>query len=336
MARLRKEGEGAIHMPEQLRVDAVACAERLKPYGKTLADATDHFLAHLAAISRTCSVSDLITEFKLAKKQDGGSERYLKDLKNRLDNFALDFGALKVGEILPSQIDDWLRGLKVAAQTRNNFRTILRTLFEFAVLRGYASENAVAKTAKAKVVRGAPDVFTPAQMQTILEKAPSDFVPYLAIGAFAGLRSAEIERLDWAEIDLAQKLIHIKAEKSKSAQRRLVAISDNLAAWLAPHVRKFGPVADPERVRVARDKTCEAAEIKWPANALRHSYASYHLAHNKNAAATAAELGHTSPTMLYKHYREVVRPDVAAQWWQVMPPADYGNVVAFSAEVVNG
>lgn len=320
-------------MPEQLRVDAVACAERLKPYGKTLADATEHYLAYLAAISRSCTVSDLITHFNASKEQDGASERYLKDLKNRLDTFALDFGTLSVAEILPSQIDDWLRSLDVAAQTRNNFRTVLRTLFGYAVARGYAQENVVAKTAKAKVVRGAPDIFTPAQMQTILEKAPRDFVPYLAIGAFAGLRSAEIERLDWSEIDLAGKLIHIKAEKSKSAQRRLVTISDNLAAWLAPHSRKAGPVADPERVRVARDKTCESAEIKWPANALRHSFASYHLAHLKNAAATAAELGHTSPTMLYKHYREVVRPEAAALWWQVMPAVGDGNMVAFGVAV---
>ncbi|MSU70273.1 MAG: hypothetical protein EXS39_05785, partial [Opitutaceae bacterium] len=103
VARVTKEGEGAIHMPEQLRVDAVACAEKLKPYGKTTVDATDHYLAYLADISRTCSVSALITEFNAAKQRDGASERYLKDLRNRLDTFAVDFGALKVGEILPSQ-----------------------------------------------------------------------------------------------------------------------------------------------------------------------------------------------------------------------------------------
>lgn len=331
LARISKEGEGAVHMPEQLRVDAVACAERLKPYGKTLLDATEHYLAHLAAVARSCTVSALIAEFRAAKEQDGASARYLQDLKNRLANFEADFGTDTVGAILPGKIDDWLRGLGVAGQTRNNFRTVLRTLFEYAVARGYALSNPVAKLAKAKVVRGAPAIFTPAQMQILLEKAPRDFVPYLAIGGFAGLRTAEIERLDWSEVDLAGKLIHISAEKSKSAQRRLVTISDNLAAWLAPHSRKAGPVADRDRVRVARDKTCEAASIKWPANALRHSYASYHLAHFKNAAATAAELGHASPAMLYKHYRELVRPDAAAQWWQVVPPADYGNVLAFSA-----
>ena len=320
-------------MPEQLRVEAVACAARLQPYGKTLTEATDHFLAHLAAITRTCSVSELVTEFNLAKRQDGASERYLHDLKNRLATFSEDFGQFKVAGIQPSQIDDWLRGLKVAPQTRNNFRTVLRTLFEYAVVRGYAPDNAVAKTAKAKVVRGAPEIFTPEQMRTVLEKAPRDFVPFIAIGGFAGLRSAEIERLDWSEIDLAQRLIHIKAEKSKSAQRRLVTVSDNLAAWLAPHVRESGAVVDVERSIVARRKTRKAIGFKaWPANALRHSFASYHLAQFKNAAATAAELGHTSPAMLYKHYRELVKPAAAAQWWQVMPPADYGNVVAFSAE----
>jgi integrase len=196
------------------------------------------------------------------------------------------------------------------------------------MLRGYATGNPTLKIGKAKVVRGAPEIFTPAQMQTILEKAPYEFIPYLAIGGFAGLRAAELERLDWSEIDLGQRLIHVKAEKAKTAQRRLVPISDNLAAWLAPHTKKAGPVV--ASVREQRKKTCKAAKITWPANGLRHSFASYRLAHGKDAAATAAELGHSSPVMLYKHYRELVRPEVAAQWWQLLPPADYTNVVAFT------
>lgn len=94
-------------------------------------------------------------------------------------------------------------------------------------------------------------------MQMALEKAPRDFVPYLAIGGLAGLSRAEIERIDWSDIDLAGKLIHAKAETSKPAQRRLVAIGDNPAAWPAPCVRKSGPVEDPERIPVARKKVCE-------------------------------------------------------------------------------
>ena len=335
LVRMKREGEAAVTMPDQLRLDAVACAERLQPYGKTIVDATEHFLAYLAATARSCTVAELVAEFNAAKRKDGASERYLGDLRNRLDTFTEEFGALKVAEIIPSQIDDWLRGLDVAGQTRNNFRRVLHVFFEFGKVRGYATHNPVTGTAKAKVVRGTPEIFTPEQMRTVLEKAPADFVPYLAIGAFAGLRSAELERLDWSEIDLAGGLIQVRAEKSKTAQRRFVRICDALAAWLAPHVRKSGPVATTESVRDGREKTCKAAEIEWPANVLRHSFASYHLAHFKSAAETAAELGHAGAAVLYQHYRELVKPDAAARWWQIMPPADYGNVVAFERKAAN-
>ena len=48
-------------------------------------------------------------------------------------------------------------------------------------------------------------------------------VPMLAIGAFAGLRDAEIKRLDWNEVDLSRGHIEIKAAKAKSARRRIMA-----------------------------------------------------------------------------------------------------------------
>lgn len=332
LMRMKREGEAAVTMPDQLRLDALACAEGLRPYGKTISDATEHFLVYLAATARSCTVAALVAEFNAAKKKDGAAERYLGDLRNRLDTFAAEFGALKVAEIMPSQIDDWLRGLKVAGQTRNNFRRVLHVFFEFGKVRGYATSNPVTGTAKAKVVRGAPEIFTPEQMRTVLEKAPAEFVPYLAIGAFAGLRSAEIERLDWSEIDLARRLIQVTAKNAKTAQRRFVTVCDALAAWLAPHVRKSGPVATTESVRDGRGKTCKAAGIEWPSNVLRHSFASYHLAQFKNAGQTAAELGHAGAAMLYQHYRELVTPDAAAKWWQIMPPADYAKVVAFHAE----
>ena len=337
LARVEKEGAAAaVHMPEALRVEATAQAERLAPYGKTLSDAVNFYVEHLAAVARTCTVSALVKELLAAKAQDGASELYVKDLRNRLDRFAETFGERPVATVRAPEIDDWLRALDLSPQSRNNYRTVLRTLFEFGVVRSYATENPVERTAKAKVIRPAPAIFTPEQFRTLLERSPRDLVPWLAIGGLAGLRSAEIERLDWAEIDLGRRLIRVEAQKAKTAQRRLVHVSDNLAAWLAPLAQKAGPVADRDRVRVARAQAVRAAKMKsWPTNALRHSFASYHLAHHKNAASTAAELGHTSPVMLYRHYREVVLPDAAAAWWQVVPPADFGNVVAFEREAAN-
>jgi hypothetical protein len=38
--------------------------------------------------------------------------------------------------------------------------------------------------------------------------------------------------------------------------------------------------------------------VPWPHDALRHSYASYHLAKSQNAPALALELGHQSNTLI--------------------------------------
>jgi integrase len=60
------------------------------------------------------------------------------------------------------------------------------------------------------------------------------------------------------------------------------------------------------------------AEIeKWPSDCLRHTFASMHFAHFKNASETAHELGHADLKMLYRHYRERVKPAEAALFWEI-------------------
>jgi hypothetical protein len=64
----------------------------------------------------------------------------------------------------------------------------------------------------------------------------------------------------------------------------------------------------------------ERAELRkeWPSNALRHSFGSYHLAQFKDAAALALQMGN-SPAMIFRHYRELVRPKDAAEYWALKP-----------------
>jgi integrase len=159
-----------------------------------------------------------------------------------------------------------------------------------------------------------------------------DTLPMLAIGAFAGLRDAEIKRLDWSEVDLERGHIEVKAQKAKSARRRLVSIQPNLSAWLRPYSSLQGCVA-PNGNRKKLDRVRTAAGLaKWPRNGLRHSYASYRLAAIHDAPRVASELGHTSPAMLYNTYREVVRPDEAERYWKIASAPDSDNVVAFANE----
>jgi len=194
--------------------------------------------------------------------------------------------------------------------------------------------NPIPFTEKPKLIDVPPEIFTVNELRALLESAKQqapDVLPMLAIGAFAGLREAEIKRLDWHEVDLARRHIEVKAAKAKSARRRIVAMQPNLGAWLRPYGKMKGGLV-PEGSRGKVDRVCEAAGLtRWPKNGLRHSFASYRLAAIHDAPRVASELGHTSPQMLYSTYRELVLPEEAERYWKIAPASESEKVVAFSA-----
>lgn len=102
-------------------------------------------------------------------------------------------------------------------------------------------------------------------------------------------------------------------------------ISDNLLAWLTPIVKESGsltPRSLSVRVREAWRKTkdYELGKIEtWPQDGMRHSLASYHLAQHKNAPLTSLQMGHTSPQMLFNHYRNLVLATDAERFWEITP-----------------
>ncbi len=333
-------GTAGTSFNERQRAEYLECAESLKPFNATIRDAVNFYLPHLHATKRTCSAAELVDELLRVKEADGASERYVSDLRSRLTQFAECFNGKPVAEITATEVDQWLRSLsnketgkRLAATTRNNFRRVLIVAFNFAHERGYSAGNPAEKTAKAKVIEGAVGILTVEETARLLESAVPELVSYIAIGAFAGLRRAELERLDWREVDLEAGLIEVTAKKAKSARRRLVRIQPNLAKWLQPYARSPGNVTPP-KYRELLDAAREAAGIEqWPHNALRHSFASYHLAYFKDAAALALELGHTNSNLVFQHYRQLVAPKQASRYWKIAPEVAGKKIVQLAAHV---
>lgn len=319
-------GEAAFNIPEKLRVDAIEAAKLLQPYGHSLLDAVKFYLPHLQAQNKTVAWNPFVAEFLAAKTGDGASGRYLQDLTNKLHCFARTFGDRDVSSIGGGEVDDWLRTLKtnagkpVSALTRNNFRRVLVVAFNYAKFRSYCLDNPVVGTARAKEIEKPVGILSVNELSQLLEHAPKELRACLAIGAFAGLRRSELIRLDWRNVDIEGRFIEVTAMKAKSARRRLVRMRENLAEWLKDVVKPSGHVT-PTNFKELLDSVRSLAGMKtWPQNALRHSFASYALAHENNAPALALDLGHSNTQLLFQHYREVVRPKIAATYWQLMPP----------------
>ncbi len=326
-------------LTDELRREAVECQQRLEPIGVTLTEAVDHFLKHVQATQRSEKIEVLADAFQQAVKKNGASVRYQDDLRSRLRRFCSDFGEKYASEVQTRDIEIWLSSLQVAGQTRNNYRRVLHTFFEYAVNMAYTPSNPVAKAGKAKATPGRIEIFTPEEMRILLRDAKGDILAHLLFGGFAGLRDAEIGRLHWEQVKPERGHIDLSGSVTKTAARRLVTIQPNLLKWLEKFAFKQGPIRQPnwnKRIKAWKESIAEneieSERVAWKANALRHSYASYHMAKFKDAAETAHELGHTSLTVVYRHYREVVEPGEAANWWALTPKAvETDNIIEMAA-----
>ncbi len=148
----------------------------------------------------------------------------------------------------------------------------------------------------------------------------------MAIGAFAGLRTSEIFRLDWSMVRWDQKVIAVPrkiAKKIKTA--RLAPMSDNLIKWLWPWREKVGPVYPHKKWRSL--ESAHGHEIErlkkltghvWNPNLLRHSSMSYRMAIVKNEAQVVYEHG-TSTKMLRRFYDDPKHETEAKAWYAVLP-----------------
>ncbi len=272
-----------------------------------------------------------MSELLTAKELEGVSKRHLEDRRARLNRFAQEFSC-RIDRVTTKDIELWLNRFEISSRTKNNYRGAIQQLFRFAQSRRYLSRNeplAIDDVAELRVKGGAIEIYTPQDLRLLLANAPAKLLPFFAIGAFAGLRTQEIVRLDWPDIRLEQGVIEVAAEKAKTASRRLVPILPALREWLQPTKKKAGRVIDFKSYTPfdrARSRFCKSgikvsgrdSEFLWKSNALRHSYASYRLADIKDTARVALEMGN-SPSMLFRNYRELVTEKQALDWFSVLP-----------------
>ncbi len=324
----------------------VAAMDAVKPLGITIGRAVDKFLeavevvGDVAKVTEACRfcaarnkrithkpVADVVAELLSIKGSRGASVRYMQTLRNRLGRFAEAFHK-DMDTVVTADIQAWLDGRKLSPGNYGAYRRIVHLLFEFGAARGYCIDNPVDKVERVKVNGGNTEIFTPSEIAKLLGAAASEFVPCIALGAFCGLRSAEIERLEWSDVDLVNRQITVGAKKAKTASRRIVPISDNLLEWLTPHAGQQGHIwkGGHDAFYNMQQLTAKAAGVKWKQNALRHSAASYMFALSNDAGRVAGFLGN-SESIMHKHYRELVKPSDAVKWFEVKPECPSSNLM---------
>lgn len=339
-----------ISVLEAVKEYAVAVAE-LAPYKKGLPDCIKFFKKQNEIAKDSIPLFDAYGEYLDAMKAQGLSVRHIDSQEHRLKRFIDDMGADTITATIEApKIEKWIHSLRacefvedktanaradgtrpkvmkegkcaLSVKTKNNYRTALLAFFNYCIRKEYIDRNPIERVALIKEQPKEPEIYTVAEIIDLLNISPkgSDIRAYIAIAAFAGLRHAELDRLTWNKVDLIDKTITLDGAIVKTARRRIVPISDNLAVWLAPYALKTNTseLVLKSNFQNRLDAWKKKNGIKWKANALRHSAASYYLALYNDEYKTAAQMGH-SVQILKTNYKGLVKHKDALKYFDIIP-----------------
>lgn len=273
-------------------VDAI-CRESLEAQqilgaGASLLEAARDWKRRHAAGYPRAELSQVVEELLASlqgKRRDASTVKSLRIPLRRLAQHI----RVPIAEVQTLELERWL-GLYPgnAPRTTNNWINAIVRLFNYAKGRYLTADSRTVADALEAVTddrRARPvAIYQPWELSALLHHAPTHLRFLIALGAFAGIRTKELHRLDWSHIHLAalpdpkavgrpsqtppQKpaeppvpyphgFIEVPghlAKQHRTAARRIVPIQPNLAAWLDDARLLTGRVS-----KYAEDKALSAA-----------------------------------------------------------------------------
>jgi len=334
--KVANEGAAGFSLPRSVQVEAVKAVETLKPYdGETITKAVEFYVAHSLRFRNAPPVADVIREFIAEREKLNQRDRNLADVRQRLNVFARTFGARKLAEITVEELAAWLRDPTWSARSQIHYRRRVSMLYDFGIKRRWCEVNTAALLDNPETEDKDVECFTVEECARILEHADeAGCLPLVVFSLFAGLRRAEVCRLQWENVNLGARTITVSSKAAKKRSRRVISINDTAAAWLATCAKTRGPVVNVSKQELdSRIKELETlAGLKaWKQNGLRHCFCTYHLAAGKDPVRTAYEAGN-SAEIVKRCYVALASEATAKRFWELRPAADgEGKIIAIQA-----
>ena len=237
----------------------------------------------------------------------------------------LDFsGDVALGDVTPDMIRKWVSVSEVKYSlgqwALKHLRKELNSFFNWAIKERLMEWNPCSAVSLPKITIENVSVM-PIEDAKRLFQVNRDYpvIARMALEAFGGLRFSHAAKISRDEILFEQKGIILNPEKHKSRRRGyLEALPDNLWEWLKAAPPETWDLTYNQYMTQKREAFARA-KIPMEKNVLRHSFASYYLALTSDAMKTAEKLQHTSPVMLYKHYKGVANHADALAWFSIVP-----------------
>lgn len=258
-----------------------------------------------------------------AKARAEYSKRYQEIWATWRKKIPADLASKNVVDITPADITAFLDSVTTGKTHWYNGFKLVRTTLADCVKHGTLEKNPCVCVAIPKIQNHDEiSILSIEETKSLMREAVKvgAAAPF-AVLAFGGVRVAEIGRIGWEDVNLDTGYIRISAKASKTGQARNVRINPTLRAWLenTPTEKRVGKVINGNwREKATKVRKAAGIDGNDKQNALRHGYATYKLAVEKDVNALLLDLGHNSKTH-FRHYQGALTPEQAAPYWDITP-----------------
>ena len=323
---ITRGGHQAANLPPETLREVLDCLAKLEPHQATLTQAVDAFVSKAAATEelRAIDFEEAICQFMDKRRARNLRPRTLNNLESRIRQFATATKAATPGEVTKEQLESWIfEPGNIRSQV--NRRLALSNFYTWAEKNGYA-ENHVKEIETPETDEPEPEILTVAQCRRLMDAAanhsrdggtPGEWIPYHVLTLFAAIRPTEVTRLSWDDVCLESGTVTITGKAAKLRARRIVKLSANAVAWLAPHAVKGTPLHPAGSVKNLRKIRTAAKITPWPQDAPRHTCISAWLA-TEGEAQTATWAGN-SPDICHRFYKGLMQEKAARAFFKITP-----------------
>lgn len=232
--------------------------------------------------------------------------------------------ARRVRHIQPYECSMWLKQEFQSAHQQRKARAILSGVFSTAIRRGWCTQNPIAAVKQPRVIENQIPILTPNEISRLLVSARKykggSCLAAVGLMLYAGIRPNEVQRLQWKDIDFAHKAVCIMPRHSKTGGARRVSIHKPLLQILQMSqktpISRICPANWQQHWRALRQEAGWIGNHTWPQDALRHTFASYHLQHFRSFSELQYELGHRDSSLLRSRYINMSGVDNTAAFWK--------------------
>ena len=268
------------------------------------------------------TTSDLVDDYeRYLKGQQVSPDPLEKTIKIYLRRFAADVPG-KVSEISLKRLQDWRATFTTGPRTINNYCNAVKALFNYAQDHNHLRKDRKNEAHRLKNIEEPSteaNPFSIEEMAILLTGVPEKSLPYVVLGAFAGIRTAEQKRLHWEKhIRWDTGYFDLTGNVTKKKLRRLVPILPAAAAWLSDFKKSKGPILQDLHPERPPTEVLKKHNLNWRHNGLRDAFGSNRAAMVKNLNQVAMEMGN-SPDMVIESYREIVTEEQAKKFWNLTP-----------------